>query len=362
MVSNPQNQGQGTRMFDPNFTEADAAPILHHQTDLSRKSFDAAFESYPATDGPFNAWLNTQRAILHANPQHIHDPFFTESIQNFALALSVNGQHDAAMAWGRVAYAVSRRFAHGWLNFLDIVLAAGVFHEKTVRPQRGHSLVGTGVSIPNRILQFWDKPSPPVDVARLMSTWRDGHRGWFYNLLDESRSKNFIETYFGPRILSAFNSLSHVSSKSDLIRFCWILQKGGVYVDADENCTGSLDQILSQDTQFFLTWSPGRPPCVNTWFIGAQPGNSFIEKSILMSVYHIEHSKNVNLRLNAWILTGPGVFSMVLLDDIVLNTNSSWKNSLILMAESEYRLIVKSEESLAYRNSPISNWRLEKLS
>jgi hypothetical protein len=348
-------------MFNPNFTEAEAAPILHHQTDLSRQSLDAAIENYPASDTPFSAWLNTQRAILHANPQHIHDALFLGTLEEYATSLSRSGQHQAAMAWGRAAYCVGRRFAHGWFGFLDIAIAAGAIPTITVKPIKSGLMNNVGPSIPRRLMQFWDKPTPPPDVAILMDRMRLANSSWFYHRIDEQRATHYIDIHFGNRVLNAFNALRHVAARSDLFRACWLYQRGGVYIDADEDCVGTLEQLLHVGSQFVLSWTNGRPSCLNNWFAGTAPSNPIMKKIIALSVHQIEEAARRGIKLNAWILTGPGVYTMTCLDALASDSAGGDLGGLQLIEEPEYRRVINSAEFLAYRADPKSNWRLEKL-
>lgn len=349
-------------MFNPYFTAADAAPILDQQSNLARQSLDKAISQHPPNHRLIGEWLDTQRNILHANPQHIHDPLFLGTLEDHASALSRSGQHEAAMAWGCAAYIAGRRFAHGWFGLLDIAIAASALATMPAAAPRIDSISDVGKSIPRRLMQFWDKPTPPDDVALLMDRMKHANATWFYHRIEERQATDYIDSYFGARARQAFDTLSHVAARSDLFRACWLYERGGVYVDADEDCVGRIEQLVPPDCHFVLTWSKGRPSCINNWFVATTPSNPLMRNVIQLAILQIEEAARHGIKLNAWILTGPGVYTMTCLDALALSRAGAGIDQLRLIEEPEYRRVVNSAEFLSYRSDPRSNWRLEKLS
>lgn len=322
----------------------------------------SALVNHPPRDAQLRDWLQTHHDRLQSNPQHIHDSSFVQIVQSHALALSRSGEHNAALAWGRTAYCLSRRFAHGWFGLLDIVIAARCMPSISIRSIPLGRIGDLGPLIPRRLMQFWDKPAPPPDVVALMDKMRRTNPLWFYHRIDDRRARQFIDCHFGKRVLTAYNALSHVAARSDLFRACWLYQRGGVYLDADEDCTNPIERILPRAGRFVLSWSSGSPSCINNWFVAIAPAHPMMRRIIMLAIHQIEEAMRRNIKLNAWVLTGPGVYTMACLDCIALDPTRHDIQDLSLIDEFEYRQIIKSPETLAYRQDPKANWRLEKLS
>ena len=336
--------------------------IFENQTTLALEALEAAMGQHTFESDDFYEIVKEHKNLLELNPQHIHNGPFRALLENYAIDLLKSGHFNASAAWARCAYIVGRRFAHGWFAYLNSIIAAGIFPSVSFATIDSNSVDQTEINIPRRIMQFWDSPNPPSDVAALMDRTKTKSVDWLYERYTEQEATNFIGQYFGERVLSAFNRLSHVAAKSDLFRYCYIYQMGGVYLDADEYCDEDFTQLISPALSFLLTWTPDKVPCINTWFIASERGNRLIKNAIDLCVIQVEGGIEKNLKLNAWVLTGPGVLTMVLLDDIAKNGIPISSNNLCLMEASEYRKKFHSEEHLEYRSDPKSNWRLQDLS
>ncbi len=348
-------------MFNPRFTDADAARLLTDQHVHAHALLHSALTDHPPRAAQLHDWLRTHHDRLQSNPQHIHDAGFIQIVQSHALALSRSGEHDAALAWGRAAYSLSRRFAHGWFALLDIVIAAGAIPSISSRSIPVGRIGNSGPLIPPRLMQFWDRPVPPADVGALMDKMQSMNPQWFYHRITDARARQFLDQHFGPRVVAAYNTLSHVAARSDLFRACWLYQRGGVYADADEDCTRPVEHILPSGSRFVLSWSNGAPSCINNWFVAIAPAHPMMKRIIMLALHQIEETVRRNLKLNAWVLTGPGVYTMACLDCITLDPACYDISDLSLINEVEYRRTLKSPEMLAYRHDPKANWRLENL-
>lgn len=341
------------------FEQADfKVEVLENQDTLCTRACTAAMISYPPTEKSKTDYLNNNFDILFRNQQHIHDPNFAGFVRNYATELSSTGQHQAALEWGKAAYLLSRRFASCWLEFLGILVRANLFSREISNTSHLRNL-SIYPTVPNKIMQFWDRQVPPSDVSRLMESWRTKNPDWEYIHVTDAEAQEFIKNKFGQIVYDAYKSTSHITSKSDLLRYCWIYYFGGVYVDADEECTGRLHDFISESSNFTLTWSSGPPPCINNWFIASEPGNIFLLEAIKLSVSQITNPVRMTHKINAWVLTGPAVLTMTLLDNFSIGQNYSSIQGLDLVNESDYRKFSRSVEDLEYRNEPKGNWRME---
>jgi mannosyltransferase OCH1-like enzyme len=95
-----------------------------------------------------------------------------------------------------------------------------------------------GPSVPRRIVQYWhDLQTLPADVQECMDSWsRWVSSGFEYCVFDAHSACRFIEQSLGRDYLRAFMRCYHPAMQADYFRLCYILIKGGMYVDADDVC------------------------------------------------------------------------------------------------------------------------------
>jgi len=94
----------------------------------------------------------------------------------------------------------------------------------------------TSSALPRILVQFWnDAKTIPVDVRVCIDSWQPLDEQGFERLLfDDDSARQFIADYFDLRQLAAFERCRHPAMRSDYFRLCFILVKGGFYVDADD--------------------------------------------------------------------------------------------------------------------------------
>ncbi len=95
--------------------------------------------------------------------------------------------------------------------------------------------------IPRVIVQFWDDPFRlPSDVRECIDSWQPLARSGFERVLfDDARARRFISKAFGWTFVAAFDRCHHPAMRCDYFRLCFLLARGGFYVDADERYLGA---------------------------------------------------------------------------------------------------------------------------
>ncbi|WBU63237.1 glycosyltransferase family 32 protein [Paracoccus aerodenitrificans] len=83
-----------------------------------------------------------------------------------------------------------------------------------------------------RLTQFWDKPTPPAEVAALIGTWRDDPH-FRHELFNHETARDYIATHLGSDIRDAFDKCRLPAMQADLFRYCSLYVGGGLYIDAD---------------------------------------------------------------------------------------------------------------------------------
>ena len=103
--------------------------------------------------------------------------------------------------------------------------------------------------IPRVVVQFWhDSVDVPSDVAECLDSWRPLIECGFCRVLfDDDTARAFITTFLGRKHAAAFNRCRHPAMRCDYFRLCWILLRGGFYVDADEWYLGTSCEELFVD-------------------------------------------------------------------------------------------------------------------
>ena len=95
-------------------------------------------------------------------------------------------------------------------------------------------------AIPKKILQYWHDPADlPADVRECMASWEQlAERGFEFFLYDDVSAAEYIAGRYGKREQDAFERCAHPAMRSDYLRLCFIVEEGGLYVDADDVLIG----------------------------------------------------------------------------------------------------------------------------
>ncbi len=107
------------------------------------------------------------------------------------------------------------------------------------------------VSIPRVIVQFWHSSADvPSDVSECFDSWGPLiERGFRRVLFDDDTARDFIFRFLGRSHAAAFDHCGHPAMRCDYFRLCWMLLRGGFYVDADELYLGvNCDELFVDDT------------------------------------------------------------------------------------------------------------------
>ncbi len=235
-------------------------------------------------------------------------------------------------------------------------------------------------SVPPHILvQFWDDAKAiPADVRECIDSWRPLDEQGFERLLfDDDSAGQFIAEYFSQRHLAAFERCLHPAMRSDYFRLCFIMKKGGFYVDADDVYQGgnheawfrdnrlrlqplcydiSTDSMV--DTADFLTNPPDLPNLIfyfNNNPLIAPPGHPVI---------HIALERSTQLLLNqasdlrdVQSITGPGNLTASLVRHAIESGSKGDARDFAFLAD--WGLVSVSRWPLQYRSDE-RNWRLWK--
>lgn len=229
--------------------------------------------------------------------------------------------------------------------------------------------------IPKVIIQYWDNcDSIPSDVLECMRTWKKfANNEIKYILYNKESAKKFIEYNFKQINVKAFDNCIHPAMQADYFRLCYILVKGGVYIDADDICLNDnidyffdgeslkiqalcydlkLEQMINTKKAYTDKFVEERVYYVNNNPLIAPPNNPIIKRALETATENLLKRTDSDFQA----ISGPGN----LVNSIIwfyLNEKNFYKNIEILTDWDEK---VISKWPLDYRND-MRNWRNLKL-
>jgi hypothetical protein len=230
--------------------------------------------------------------------------------------------------------------------------------------------------IPRVVVQYWhDLTALPSDVAECMNSWKKlENDGFDIQLFDDIRARHFIATNYGPSHAKAFDCCYHPAMRCDYFRLCYILGRGGFYVDADEVYQGtgceslykddklklqplcydtSANQMVSPEEFFGDTRCPSsRIFYVNNNPIIAPPGHALVDKALRRATgVLLQGSERPEIQST----TGPGNLSASLVRHVarLQESRGAWDFEIL----RDWTSISVCRWFLSYRNDE-RNWRL----
>lgn len=231
--------------------------------------------------------------------------------------------------------------------------------------------------MPRTIVQFWhDLPRLPPDVEECIRSWtRWEASGITHSLFDEHAASAFIGGSLGTRHKSAFERCYHPAMQADYFRLCYLLVKGGFYVDADDVCVGNDIVWLFEDGRLKLqplcydisTGAMVRPSvflCVDAydpnWIfyfnnnpLIAGPDHPVIEHALSQATSLLELAGE-DAFPEIQTTTGPGNLSKSIFD---LGTTSGYDIVSDLVVLRDWDSLAVSRWPLTHRGDA-RNWRL----
>ena len=126
------------------------------------------------------------------------------------------------------------------------------------------------MTIPRIIHQMWigDKPRP----SKLMQTWQDKNPKCVYVYWNDDNLKDFPLENIWQR-----DNTPELAGKCDIMRYEILHKYGGVFIDADTECTNELDEFFFREKRFTCFedednhLSPLMEGLVTPSFMGCEP-------------------------------------------------------------------------------------------
>ena len=206
------------------------------------------------------------------------------------------------------------------------------------------------------VVQFWGGMAVPDDVVRTMASWRLRNPATPYLAFSSSAARVFIAAHSAPEVLACFDRATHPAMQSDIFRLAFLQAKGGIYIDADEECLRPLHDIQAamQEVEFAAWLAPETPPYVYNGFLAARAGCPLVAWALGEAVRGVTVALEKSGRIDIWQLTGPGLMTRAVGRFVV---QPGFRRRAMLLTDQEYRAFGATKD-LAYKETKEGNWRL----
>lgn len=211
------------------------------------------------------------------------------------------------------------------------------------------------------LVQFWDAPVPPEDVAATMASWREVNPQIRQTILDLDAARAFIAAEHGAVALGCFDRCRHAAMKSDYLRLLWLFTHGGFYSDADDRCLAPVGPLFAalETSEVVVVMAEQSPPYFNNCLLGARRGSAIIGAAIAAGTERMLWAEQHGHTLSIWNDTGPGLLTRSVVRAL-MRAETPQALRAVATVVPDYRLqrITHNDATLAYKLTPEGNWRL----
>ena len=155
--------------------------------------------------------------------------------------------------------------------------------------------------IPREIVQGWFDTPMPAEVAAVARSWPQHHQGWRYRFFDTDSAAAWILEHLGSEAAQVFRSTTPVG-KSNLLRYAYLAEVGGVWSDTDDRCLASIEPLIDDNPFVIVKESIG---AIADNFIAVTPRHP------VLIATRDEAFGNVRdgFGESQWLANGPGLFT-----------------------------------------------------
>lgn len=161
----------------------------------------------------------------------------------------------------------------------------------------------TRSAIPRRIVQFWDTPELPEQVAQLAEENIALNPGFEFHRYDEAGGAAYLSEKGEEAALRAYRLSAHAAAKSDILRLAVLFHDGGIYLDADDRCIAPLDDILQPGLD--LIGYQEDLTSIGNNFLATAPGDPIFRAALDDAAMAFAQTAGESI----WLATGPGAIT-----------------------------------------------------
>jgi hypothetical protein len=229
------------------------------------------------------------------------------SIYKFKTALEFDLSSAEPIVLAKITNEVIRAVA---LERDELVRMANVEFDRCMQCIHNHnSSALTSSPIPKRVVQTWEHKQLNPEFQAIADTWKTHNPQCEFVLMDAAEREQFIRAHFERAVLTAYQRIVPGAYKSDLFRYCYLWVNGGVYVDIDTLCLGSLDDFLTPGAELVVPIDLNLSANEGTHnlacgFIAAVPRHPAMMRCIQKIVRNVETGTVPGSKLD---FSGPGI-------------------------------------------------------
>lgn len=196
--------------------------------------------------------------------------------------------------------------------------------------------------VPRQVLQYWNTPAIPDEVAALMQSWQDAP-GFAHTLLDRRGALLFLREHFGTSHVRAFQLANSPAEECDFLRLCWLYKHGGIYADADDKRTGDLNALLAEGPGVIVVREPWGAVANNV--LCAPPGHPLIHWALRRAGRSLLARENDG----TWFKTGPGLMTRAVASWLASVSAPEARAGLTILPQPRLAAHVQPHVRLSYK-------------
>lgn len=160
-----------------------------------------------------------------------------------------------------------------------------------------------GNRIPRVIVQYWDAAQRPEQVDWVMHENQRLNPRYEHRIYNKETARTFIAEAGELDALRAFRYARHPAEQADIFRLVYLWHCGGVYLDADDRCLGSLSRMINHRLEFIGLQEIYRS--IGNNFIAVAPQNPIIRSALEQAAGAALGPLGETL----WLSSGPGALT-----------------------------------------------------
>ena len=242
-------------------------------------------------------------------------------------------------------------------------------------PDRPHEM--GSLPVPRVLVQYWDDPKVPIDVAECLDSWAALESSGFQRkLFDREGARTLILEELDTTHAAAFEAAPHPAARSDYFRLCYLAVYGGWYVDADDQFQnvdlgallpprGLRLQALCYDIDSGTTIDPRAAlegsdtqnviHYVNNNPIITRPAHPVITEALSAATATLsQHSKSSHKVFNIQAAAGPGLLTLTIAKHSLRSPLTSAESDVEI--RTDWTTFAQPVWDLAYRRNGY-DWR-----
>lgn len=173
--------------------------------------------------------------------------------------------------------------------------------------------------IPRMVVQTHHEcPTEESPLFQAIHSVRKHNPNYEYRFFNDQECRQFIAKHYPAQVVDAYDELYPGFLKSELFRYCYLLQNGGCYIDCNMKALGSLDDLIGPDDSLIVCRGLPEDNSLETSIILCRPQHPAIQEMVDTCVRNITQWKHVFSALSMvkttekmFDITGTALFHIV---------------------------------------------------